>query len=214
MVAKTRPAHGQRHDDKKGLQPTRQSALLVVDIQNDFCPGGALAVPGADQIIPLVNDYIGLFHRQGLPVIAGRDWHPLGHCSFKEQGGPWPIHCVQGSWGGQFHPALRLPPGCTIISKATNVAREAYSPFQDTPLADRLRELGVTTIFIAGLATDYCVKNAVLDARTLGLRAIVLADAVRGIDATPGDTDRALQEMQEAGAVMAVARDIGLVPSP
>jgi nicotinamidase/pyrazinamidase len=191
-------------------QPDQGSVLIVTDIQNDFCPGGALAVPDGDQIIPFVNACIGLFHGRRLPVIASRDWHPAGHCSFTERGGPWPAHCVQGSWGAQFHPALVLPPGCTIISKATDPKREAYSSFEGTPMEERLKELGARTLFITGLATDYCVKNTVLDGLKRGFRAVVLKDAIRGIDATPRDSERALQAMQKAGAVLANARDIGL----
>jgi nicotinamidase/pyrazinamidase len=194
----------------KGLQPDSQSVLLVTDIQNDFCPGGALAVPGGDAIIPLVNEYIRFFQQQGLTVIASRDWHPSGHMSFTDQGGPWPVHCVQGSWGGQFHRDLRLAPGTVIISKATDPKREAYSVFECTPLEERLRDLGTETLFITGIATDYCVKNTVLDARRLGFRVVVLEDAIRGIDATPGDCDRAIADMKAAGALFAKASDLGL----
>jgi nicotinamidase/pyrazinamidase len=191
-------------------QPGDGSALIVTDIQNDFCPGGALAVPDGDQIIPLVNACVRFFHTHGLPVIASRDWHPRSHCSFKEQGGPWPVHCVQGSWGAQFHPALVLPPDCTIISKATDPKREAYSSFEGTPLEERLKELGARTVFITGIATDYCVKNTVLDGLKRGFRTVVLKDGIRGIEATPGDSARALQTMEEAGAVVASTKDIGL----
>ncbi|MFQ5931154.1 MAG: isochorismatase family protein, partial [Nitrospiraceae bacterium] len=137
---------------QKVPRPDSKSALLVTDIQNDFCPGGALGVPGGDTIIPLVNKYIQFFDRQGSPVIASRDWHPPNHCSFKEQGGIWPLHCVQGSWGGQFHPNLVLAPGTIIISKATDPKREAYSAFEGTPLDERLRDLGAETLFITGIA--------------------------------------------------------------
>lgn len=191
-------------------QPDSKSALLVTDIQNDFCPGGSLGVPGGDAIIPLVNEYVRFFHRQGVHVIASRDWHPPGHCSFKEQGGPWPVHCVQGSWGGQFHPNLVLSPGTIIISKATDPKREAYSAFEGTPLEERLRELGADMLFVTGIATDYCVRNTVLDARKLGFRVVVLEDAIRGIDATPGDCDKAIREMRAAGAIFAKARDLHL----
>lgn len=195
---------------QKAPQPDERSALLVVDVQNDFCPGGALGVPKGDAILPRVNEYIRFFYEQGARVIASRDWHPPGHCSFKEQGGPWPVHCVQGSWGGQFHPHLVLAPETVIISKATDPKREAYSAFEGTPLAERLREWGVQTVFIAGLATDYCVRNSVLDARKLGLQIVVLEDAICGIDVTPGDCDKAIREMREAGALFAKARDLGL----
>lgn len=191
-------------------QPDSKSALHVTDIQNDFCPGGALGVPGADAIIPIVNDYIRFFHRQGFPVIASRDWHPPNHCSFKEQSGIWPVHCVQGSWGGQFHPKLVMAPGAIIISKATDPKREAYSAFEGTPLDERLRGLGTETLFVIGVATDYCVRNTVLDACKLGYRVVVLEDAIRGIDATPGDCERAMHDMCAVGAITAKARDLGL----
>jgi nicotinamidase/pyrazinamidase len=193
-------------------QPDSYTALVVTDIQNDFCPGGSLAVPAGDAIIPLVNLYIDLFRSQGSTIVATRDWHPASHCSFYEHGGPWPPHCIQGTWGGQFHPALHLPAGCLIISKATDPNREAYSSFEGTSLAERLREARATTVFITGLATDYCVKHTALDARKLGFRAVVLHDAVRGIDATPGDSDRAIRTMQEAGALIGSAAEVGLRP--
>jgi len=193
-----------------GLRPDARSALLVTDIQNDFCPGGALAVPGGDAILPIVNRYIESFDRLGCTVVASRDWHPPGHSSFKEQGGPWPVHCVQGSWGGQFHPCLTLPPGALVMSKATDPKREAYSAFEGTPLEERLREGGIDTLYIIGMATDYCVKNTVLDARRLGFRVVVLEDAICGIDATPGDGERAIRAMREAGALFATASDLGL----
>ena len=191
-------------------QPDSKSALHVTDIQNDFCPGGALGVPGADAIIPIVNDYIRFFHRQGFPVIASRDWHPPNHCSFKEQNGIWPVHCVQGSWGGQFHPKLVMALGVIILSRATDPKREAYSAFEGTPLDERLRNLGTETLFVTGLATDYCVRNTVLDACKLGYRVLVLEDAIRGLDATPGDCERAMHDMRAVGAITAKARDLGL----
>ena len=113
-------------------QPDEKSALLVVDVQVDFCPGGALGVPGGTEILDTINRYVRYFHGRGLPVIMSRDWHPPDHLSFKEQGGPWPIHCVQGSRGGRFHPYLVIPSGSTIISKATDPKREAYSAFDGT----------------------------------------------------------------------------------
>ncbi|MEW6544614.1 MAG: nicotinamidase [Nitrospirota bacterium] len=189
-------------------QPDQKSALLVGDIQVDFCPGGALGVPGGDEIIPVVNECIRRFHARQIPVIAVRDWHPPTHCSFKEQGGIWPVHCVQMSRGAQFHPDLVVPPGTFIVSKATDPKKEAYSSFEGTTLEGRLRELGVETLFVTGLATDYCVKNTVLDARRLGFRVVVLEDAIRGIDATPGDCDRAVQAMKQAGALFARSSDL------
>jgi nicotinamidase/pyrazinamidase len=190
--------------------PDKQSVLLVGDIQVDFCPGGALGVPGGDQIIPIINRAIAFFHARQFPIIAIRDWHPSNHCSFTAQGGPWPLHCVQGSRGAQFHPDLLLPPGTVVVSKATDPKREAYSAFEGTTLEDRLRELAAEWLYITGLATDYCVRQTVLDARRLGYQAVVLEDAVRGIDATPGDSARAIEEMRAAGALIAKSASIGL----
>lgn len=190
--------------------PDNQSVLLVGDIQVDFCPGGALGVPGGDQIIPIINRAIAFFHARQFPIIAIRDWHPSNHCSFTAQGGPWPSHCVQGSRGAQFHPDLLLPPGTVVVSKATDPKREAYSAFEGTTLEDRLRELAAERLYITGLATDYCVRQTVLDARRLGYQAVVLEDAVRGIDATPGDSARAIEEMRAAGALIAKSASIGL----
>jgi len=191
-------------------QPDNQSVLLLTDLQVDFCPGGALGVPGGDEIIKTVNDYVRFFHSRKLPIIATRDWHPPNHCSFKEQGGPWPVHCVQISRGAQFHPDLIVPPGTAIVSKATDPKKEAYSAFEGTTLEQRLRDMSAKTLYVSGLATDYCVKQTVLDACRLGIRVVVLEDAVRGIDATPGDCERAMREMREAGAILARSRDLGL----
>ena len=192
------------------LHPDNHSALILVHVQNDFCPGGALPVKEADTIISLINDYINLFRSKGLPVIATRDWHPPDHCSFKEQGGMWPVHCVQGSRGAQFRADLHIPNGSLIISGATNPKKEAYSTFDGTSLGDHLEDMGVKTLFIVGLATDYCVKQTVLDARQLGFRVIVLEDAIRGVNLHPDDSKSALKEMVSAGAFKANASDLGL----
>jgi len=191
-------------------QPVRKSALLLVHLQNDFCPGGALAVAGGDQVIPVANACIRYFASEGFPIVATRDWHPENHCSFHAQGGPWPPHCVQGSRGAQFHPDLKMPPGTLIVSGATNPRKEAYSGFDGTSLEDRLEDLGAQTLFVLGLATDYCVKQTVLDACQRGFRVVVLEDGIRGIDAHPGDSHQALQEMQAAGAVIAQSTDLGI----
>jgi len=190
--------------------PDTASVLLVTDVQNDFCPGGALGVPGGDDVIPRINAYIRFFQQAGASVIASRDWHPPGHCSFQGQGGPWPPHCIQGSWGSQFHQNLVLATGVGIVSKATDAGHEAYSAFEGTTLEERLRDLEADKLYVTGLATDYCVKNTVLDARRLGFQVIVLADAIRGIDVNPGDSARALEEMVDAGALLANASDLGL----
>lgn len=191
-------------------QPDRQSALLLVHLQNDFCPGGALAVAGGDQVIPIANACIRFFASEGFSIVATRDWHPENHCSFHAQGGPWPPHCVQGSRGSQFHPDLKMPPGTLIVSGATNARKEAYSGFDGTSLEDRLEDLEAQTLFVLGLATDYCVKQTVLDACQRGFRVVVLEDGIRGIDTQPGDSQKALQEMQAAGAVIAQSTDLGI----
>ena len=194
-------------------QPDQKSVLLLVHLQNDFVPGGALAVPGGDEIIPLANACIEMFSRQGFTVVATRDWHPANHCSFKEQGGPWPPHCVQGSFGSQFHPDLKLPPGTLIVSGATNPKKEAYSGFDGTTLEDRLQDVDAETLFVLGLATDYCVKQTVLDACRRGFRVVVLENGVRGIDVNPGDSQKALNDMMAAGAIIAKSTDLEALPA-
>jgi nicotinamidase/pyrazinamidase len=180
------------------LQP--DDVLLVTDIQNDFLQGGSLAVAGGDEVVPVLNRYIGAFVAHGLPVYATRDWHPERHCSFHAQGGPWPVHCVAGTPGAAFAATLTLPPDTTVISKATSQDQEAYSSFQGTDLDSRLRAAGIRRLFIGGLATDYCVLNTVRDARHLGYEVFVLADAIRAVDVQPGDGQRAEAEMTSLGA--------------
>ena len=192
------------------LQPDKKSVLLVIHLQNDFCPGGALAVEGGDQVIPIANALIRFFATEGFGIVATRDWHPENHCSFKEQGGPWPSHCIQGSRGSQFHPDLKMPPGTLIVSGATNCRKEAYSGFDGTSLEDRLEDLDAQTLFVIGLATDYYVRQTVLDACKLGFRVVVLEDGVRGIDAEPGDSQKALQEMKQAGAILTNSMALGI----
>ena len=174
--------------------------LLVTDIQNDFLPGGSLAVARGDEVVPVLNRYIREFVAHGLPVYATRDWHPAGHCSFYAQGGPWPVHCVAGTHGAAFAATLTLPSDATVISKATSQDQEAYSSFQGTDLDSRLRTAGIRRLFIGGLTTDYCVLSTVRDARELGYEAFVLADAIRAVDVRPGDGQRAEAEMAGLGA--------------
>lgn len=181
--------------------PAPGDALLVVDVQNDFLPGGALGVPEGDRVVPVLNRYIARFAEAGLPVIATRDWHPPGHCSFAERGGPWPPHCVAGTPGAAFAPGLALPPDAIVVSKAETPERDAYSGFQGTGLAGRLKEMGVERLFIGGLATDYCVLATVKDARSAGFAVVLLTDAVRAVNVKPGDGARAEAEMEAAGAV-------------
>ncbi|MBA7623242.1 Nicotinamidase [subsurface metagenome] len=179
-----------------------RQALVIVDLQNDFCPGGSLAVPDGDKIVPVVNDLIEKFSRAGLPIFAIRDWHPDNHVSFKAQGGLWPPHCIQNTPGAEFHPDLRLPDSATIISKADNPERDAYSGFEGTDLAALLKEAGVDHIIVCGLATDYCVKATALDSLMAGLGVTVVEEAIRGVDVQPGDSRKALDELQAAGAML------------
>jgi nicotinamidase/pyrazinamidase len=186
--------------DQDGRQPRPGDVLLVTDIQNDFLPGGSLAVSHGDEVVPVLNRYIGAFLAQGLPVYATRDWHPERHCSFHAQGGPWPPHCVAGTRGAEFAATLTLPPDAMVISKATSQNQEAYSSFQGTDLDRRLRAAGIHRVFIGGLTTDYCVLNTVRDARRLGYEVMLLTDAIRAVDVQPGDGLRAEEEMARLGA--------------
>ncbi|MBO0701475.1 MAG: nicotinamidase [Candidatus Dormibacteraeota bacterium] len=186
--------------------PTAQSswAFLIVDPQVDFCPGGALPVPGGDAIFRAVNEVAG---RAPL-VVASRDWHPPHHVSFTERGGPWPPHCVQGTEGAEFHPALDRHPIAHVVSKGEDPNRDEYSDFQGTGLAEWLHEHGVESLVVGGLATDYCVRATVLDALGAGFPVTVLEDAVGAVDVRPGDGERALDEMREHGARVLRARDL------
>ncbi len=172
-----------------------EEALIVVDMQRDFMPGGALPVPGGDEIIPRCNDYIEEFRRRGALIVATRDWHPPNHISFKEQGGPWPAHCVQNTPGAEF--VVDLPADAVIISKATEPDKEVYSGFEGTDLAEILRKNGVKRVYVCGVATEYCVKATALDAVKHGFETYLLSDAVKGI--RPEDEERALKEMKSAG---------------
>lgn len=186
----------------------KKTALMVVDVQKDFCPSGALTVREGDKVVPILNDYIKKFRDAGAPIYPTRDWHPPDHISFNTRGGPWPPHCIQNTDGARFHSDLRLPKEATLISKAMNPEKEAYSGFDGTGLEEELKKKDVDTVFVGGLATDYCVKNTVLDAIKLGFRAVLLVDAVRGVDVAPGDSERAVDEMVRRGAVRATIRDL------
>jgi len=194
------------------IDPTRD-ALLIVDVQNDFCPGGALPVPRGDEVVPVLNRYAERFHAAGAPVFASRDWHPERTRHFKAWGGAWPPHCVQGTPGAAFHPELRLPPGTVIVSKGQDPEQDAYSAFQAVTdeglgFAAALGARGVRRLFVGGLATDYCVRASVLDALKEGFEVVVLEDAVRAVDVQPGDGARALEEMTAAGARRARLDDV------
>jgi len=175
-------------------------ALIAVDVQNDFLPGGSLAVPGGDAVVPALNRYLAAFAARALPVFATRDWHPPKHCSFKAQGGIWPPHCVAATRGAAFAPGLALPQNAVVVSKAESTEADSYSGFGGTDLAARLRACGATRLLIGGLATDYCVLNTVRDAIAADFDVLLLEDAVRAVDVNAGDGARALAEMQRLGA--------------
>jgi nicotinamidase/pyrazinamidase len=180
------------------LQPG--DALIIVDVQNDFLPGGALAVPRGDEVVPVLNRYAAAFAARRLPVYATRDWHPKDHCSFKARGGPWPPHCMAETSGAAFAPGLALPPGSVVVSKATAADKDAYSGFEGTDLDARLKAQGVRRVFVGGLATDYCVLNTVRDAIRNGYEVALLGDAIRAVNVKPDDGPRAEQEMEQLGA--------------
>ncbi len=179
-------------------------ALIVVDMQRDFMPGGALPVPEGDSIIPIIQECIKLFSKRGALIVATRDWHPPDHVSFKENGGPWPRHCVRNTSGAEF--VVDLPEDAVIISKATEPDKEAYSGFENTKLAEVLRERGIKKIYVCGVATEYCVRATAMDALKLGFEVHLLTDAVKGIN--PEDEKRAMAELKKSGAVMEDCRSL------
>jgi nicotinamidase/pyrazinamidase len=174
--------------------------LLIVDVQNDFCPGGALAVADGDQIIPVLNQWIDAAREQGLPIYASRDWHPRRHPSFREQGGDWPPHCLQDTEGARFHPALRLTPDVVVVTKGVRFDQDQYSVFDQTGFGKLLVHDQVRRLYVGGLAQDVCVRATVLDARRTGIEVVLLAAATRPVDAPAGE--EAIEEMREAGAVI------------
>ena len=184
-----------------GVHLQAGDALIMVDVQLDFLPGGSLAVPRGDEVVPALNRYIAVFRGLTFPIVATRDWHPPDHCSFRAQGGPWPPHCVAGSAGAHFATLLDLPCEAHIVSKATSRDRDAYSGFEGTGLDDWLRRAGASRVFVGGLATDYCVLNTVRDALRFGYATFLLLDAVRAVDVAVGDGARAIDEMRRLGAM-------------
>lgn len=183
----------------------KDASLLIVDVQNDFCPGGALAVVEGDQVVSVLNQYVERCQEKQIPVIVSRDWHPEKTSHFKAYGGIWPPHCIQNTKGAQFHPNLKLPRESVIISKGMDPEKESYSAFQafdpeGTPLAETLRRRNVRHLYVGGLATDYCVRASVLDALKEGFGVTLLTDAMRGVELKPGDSQKALDEMKRSGA--------------
>ena len=177
----------------------KKQALIIVDVQNDFCPGGTLAVAHGDEVVAPLNKLIAEFLERGAPVFKSRDWHPAKTKHFADFGGTWPIHCVQGTKGAEFHPALTDDSRIQVISKGLG-DEDSYSAFDGTNLASQLRERGVEEVLVGGLATDYCVKNTVLDALKQGFAVKALTNAMRPVELKPGDGDRAIEEMRDAGA--------------
>jgi len=186
-------------------------ALLVVDLQNDFLPGGSLGVPQGDRVIGPINTLITLYASRGLPVYASRDWHPGDHCSFSAQGGPWPPHCVADTPGAAFSQALMLPPDAIVVSKAATAQEDAYSAFNGTGLARSMLADGITRVTVCGLATDYCVLNTVLDGIDAGFEILLALEGTRAVEVAQGDGDRAIARMLSRGAVPVRLSGGGLV---
>ncbi|HOP32164.1 MAG TPA: bifunctional nicotinamidase/pyrazinamidase [Candidatus Hydrothermia bacterium] len=185
-----------------------KDTLVIVDVQKDFCPGGALEVPQGDEIIPILNKYIEIFASHAAPIVVTRDWHPENHSSFKDYGGVWPRHCVRDTEGAAFHAGLNLPKDTIVVSKATEPEKDAYSGFDGTNLEKALKGQGITRIFVGGLATDYCVKATVLDALRLGFCTFVLLDAIKGVNIVADDSERAIIDMLEKGAIGITFQDL------
>jgi nicotinamidase/pyrazinamidase len=171
------------------------NGLIVVDVQNDFCPGGALAVPDGDAVVEPINRLIERYP----VVVATRDWHPPDHHSFRERGGPWPRHCVQGTSGAELHPGLHTSRIDAVVDAGYEPGLEGYSGFEETDLERELRERDVDTVHVAGLALDYCVRATALDARRKGFDVVLHLDGTRAINVEPGDDERTLEELRQAG---------------
>lgn len=191
-----------------------KKALLIVDVQNDFCPGGALAVPEGDKIVSTINKYIRIFAKKKLPIFATRDWHPVRTKHFKDFGGLWPVHCIQNTKGAAFHPDLKLPKEAILLYKGMDPEEDCYSSFsaQDLsgqPLFKLLKRMGITEIYIAGLATDYCVKFTAREALKGRFKVKILLDAIKGVNLNPGDSEKAIKEMVKQGAKKVTLKDMG-----
>lgn len=187
------------------MSSAREDALIVVDVQNDFCPGGTLAVSEGDAVVPVLNVYMERAAAAGMPIAASRDWHPRETVHFRQFGGPWPPHCIQETPGAAFHPALRLPQSTFVVSKGMGPQDDGYSAFEGNApdgrgLLEELRAWGVTRLHVGGLTTDYCVRTTVLDGLSAGFDVRLLKDAVRAVNVRPGDGARAIAEMLAAGA--------------
>ena len=179
-----------------------KKTLLIVDVQNDFCPGGALAVKDGDKVVPVINGIIDKFDL----VLASKDWHPVDSVHFEK----WPVHCVQNTYGADFHPDLQTDKIDRVLLKGTQNKDDGYSAFEATniSLADFLRGEGVTDLYVCGLATDYCVKATALDACKLGFRTYVITDAVAAVNLNPGDDKKALEEISSQGCILVNSKEI------
>ena len=190
-----------------------KKALLIIDLQNDFCPGGALAVPEGDKIVSNLNQYIEIFSKNKLAIFASRDWHPKQTSHFKDQGGLWPPHCVQNTKGAFFHPELKLPKETIVLSKGMDPKTDSYSAFQaqdsnGKQFEDILKASGIEELYIGGLATDYCVKSSVLDSLNKGFKVKLMVDAIKGVNIKPDDSKDAIEEMVNNGAVKITLKDM------
>lgn len=190
-----------------------KAALLIVDVQNDFCPGGALQILNGNRVVEPINRAVKYFVAAGLPVLASRDWHPPETKHFRTSGGVWPVHCVQGTAGAAFHPGLLLPEGTVVLSKGINPELDGYSAFEAVTgdgrmLAELLSDLDVRSLYISGLATDYCVLCTTVEALRNGLKVTVLTDAVAGVDIVPGESACAIEDMVNAGAQLATVEEL------
>jgi nicotinamidase/pyrazinamidase len=194
--------HQTRRDLRAG------DALLIVDVQKDFLPGGRLGVAGGNEIIPVLNRYIERFEAEGLSLFATRDWHPERHTSFKDQGGPWPAHCIAESDGAEFPSGLKLPKSAHLIFKGVTLEKDAYSGFEGTDLHERLQTARAERLFVGGLATDYCVLNTVRDALARGYAVCLMTDAIKAVNVQPDDGRRAIEEMTSLGAVPIEISDV------
>lgn len=177
----------------------KDAALIAVDVQNDFCPGGALAIPEGDKVVPVINGWSQAALKRNIPVYFSRDFHPLRHPSFREQGGSWPVHCLQDTWGASFHPHLEVPEQAGIVTKGVRFDKDQNSVFEETGLAYRLQDDGANELILAGLALDVCVRASVLDGLQSGFRITVLLDGCRAVTEESGR--QAIQEMERAGAI-------------
>jgi nicotinamidase/pyrazinamidase len=189
----------QKSTDK--IELGKGDVLLVIDIQNDFLPGGSLAVTEGDQVIPVLNGYIDQFIKHQLPVFATRDWHPFKHSSFIQQGGLWPEHCIADTKGAEFAAGLHLPSSTYIISTGINIEQDGYSGFENPALKLQLDNEGSRRLFIGGLATDYCVLNTVREALSYHYEVLLLTDAIRAVNVQRQDGENALNEMIQKGAI-------------